>query len=395
MAGISPGVYIHIPFCKERCRYCDFNTYSGIEHLIPAYIEALLLELRNWTPISLVVGSIYFGGGTPSLMSVEMLQRIMLACRNSFHVMEGAEVTLEANPGTVSAKHLEKIRQAGINRLSLGVQSFNDDLLRILGRLHNAVEAREIYFEARSAGFSNINLDLMYGLPGQTLLQWGKSLDTALELEPEHLSLYALTLEEGTPLYKDIGSNKIIAPDSDLAADMYALAEEKMGKNGYSHYEISNWAKQGMECRHNLNYWYSGSYAGVGAGAHSCFNGERSWNAAYPPGYIRRLTEEGRATEGKEAITSDLEKADYVILRLRLVAGLDLSEFKMRHHYDIKELYAAEISYLKEVGLLEEKDGKLRLTSRGRLLGNEVFQRFLPGKHTPELTQENVRRSCK
>lgn len=378
MTDPVPGVYLHIPFCRARCRYCDFNTFAGLEQLIPEYTHSLLSELESWRALSLPAKSLYFGGGTPSLLPCENLRLILRACYSSFNIIEGAEVTIEANPGTITDGYLNEVRKIGVNRLSLGVQSFDDSLLNILGRIHHAVAAREAFIEVRKAGFDNINLDLIYGLPTQTLKQWGSSLEEAIELGSEHLSLYALTLEEGTPLCADINSNKISAPDSDLAADMYELAEDRLDRAGYAHYEISNWAKPKRESRHNLNYWQNGTYIGIGAGAHSYFNGERFWNAAHPLEYIRRIKERGKAFAGKEFISPEIERADYIILRLRLLDGLDLQEFKIRYGSDIRELYGDEISFSKETVLLEEVDGKLRLTPKGRLLGNEVFQRFLP-----------------
>ncbi len=402
------GIYVHIPFCRTRCGYCDFNTYSGLEQLIPEYTRALLSELESWKSASLTATSLYLGGGTPSLLPYEYMQLILKGVHTSFNIRKDAEITLEVNPGssfiknylssplikgrgikgerkvktlntgTLFKRYLRNIKGLGVNRLSLGVQSFDDRLLRILGRIHNASEARETYIMAREVGFDNINLDLMYGLPTQTLKQWQDSLEEALELEPEHLSLYALTLEESTPLYTDIRGNKTFAPDSDMAADMYSTAEERLEDAGYNHYEISNWARPERESKHNLNYWHNGPYLGIGAGAHSYLNRERFWNAAQPQEYIRQVREKGLAVAGKELISPDIEKADYIILGLRLSGGLDLLEFKIRYDTDISQLYGDEMSFLKETGLLEELNGTLRLTSKGRLLGNEVFQRFLP-----------------
>lgn len=398
--GEVVSIYIHIPFCRSRCRYCDFNTYGGLEQLIPQYTQALLRELQSWKDLSLPVKSIYFGGGTPSLLSFENLEKILKVCYASFNIEKGAEITLEANPGTVTLNRLKNIKAAGVNRLSIGVQSFDDGLLKILGRLHNASEAREAIAQARKAGFDDISLDLMYGLPAQSLKQWEDSLKEAIELEPEHLSLYALTLEEETPLYRDINSGIITASDPDLAADMYLLAEDGLEKAGYVHYEISNWAMPGSESRHNLNYWQSGSYIGIGAAAHSYFNGERSWNVAHPLEYIQTINEQScrgaasRAPEGgyrvpplqyfrsiaagSETITSEIEQVDYIILRLRIVEGIDIKWFTKKYGRDIRHLYRDEIASLKEASLLEEAGGRLRLTQKGRLLGNEVFQRFLP-----------------
>ena len=373
------SLYIHIPFCRSKCVYCDFNSYAGLEHLHQPYLEALALEIaRAGRELSSpAVATIYLGGGTPTVLSLEGLGRILQACREAFAVDEEAEVTSEANPGTIDLGYLEGLLGLGVGRLSLGVQSLQDEELGLLGRIHTASEAQACYRMARRAGFRNINLDLIYGLPGQTMESWEYTLREALAWEPEHLSLYSLSLEPGTPLEAEVAQGWLPRPDEDLAAEMYLLAEGLLEEAGYDHYEISNWALPGYQCRHNLTYWHNQDYLGFGAGAHSRLPGRRYWNLRPPEEYIRRLLSGGSAVEGQEAIDGSLEMAETMILGLRLVEGVCFREFKARFGRDPTELYGNEIRELVNLGLLEADGSGIRLTQRGRLLGNEVFERFL------------------
>jgi len=384
------ALYIHIPFCRTKCPYCDFSSYSGLEGLIPRYVEALEAEAAFWARSRgrLPVATIYFGGGTPSLLSGEQVNRILEACRNSFRVAPGAEITLEANPDSAHDALLKHLPSMGVNRRSLGVQSFEPDLLKTLGRLHTAEQARDALWAARRAGFHNINLDLMYGLPGQSLERWRNDLEQALELAPEHISLYPLTLEADTPLGREAASGRLSLPESDLVADMYIAAETVLGQAGYEHYEISNWARPGHRCHHNLFYWQNRPYLGLGASAHSCFQGYRFSNENSPQEYIERL-ESGlpRALDGGsypgsvaqvERIDRDTEIAETLILGLRLVEGIELEGFARRFGAEVSSLYPGKVEELIDSGLLEPRGSRLRLTQRGRLLGNEVFMRFLP-----------------
>lgn len=382
----SVSLYIHIPFCKAKCAYCDFNSYVGLEDLYDDYVDALLQEMALISGrLSPLRGrTIYLGGGTPTVLSLQQLRRVLEGCAQVFVIDEGAEVTCEANPGTVDLDYLEGLRNLGVGRLSLGVQSLHDDELGLLGRVHNAAQAIEAYDMARQAGFENINLDLIYAFPGHTLKRWRATLEKAMALGPEHLSLYPLSLEEGTPLWGRVKNGELQAPDDDLAAEMYILAEELL--EGYSHYEISNWAKPGYESRHNLTYWHDEGYLSFGAGAHSYYGGRRSWNAARPEEYIRRLKMGESAREGEEVIDTPLEMAETVIMGLRLSEGVEFYRFKRRFGRDLSSLYGPEIGELVALGLLEMNGKNIRLTSRGRLLGNEVFERFLPLK--PPLHQE-------
>ena len=393
--GIS--LYIHIPFCKTKCPYCDFNTYQGIEALMGAYVEALALEIRLWGEAldRPKVDTLFFGGGTPSYIRLEHLDTLLRTIGDAFEVVPGAESTIEANPGDLSGPSLSRLLELGVNRLSIGVQSLDDSLLSLLGRRHTAKEAAEAYKMARSAGFHSVNLDLMYGLPRQTMVQWEDTLQRVMELGPPHLSLYCLTLEEGTPMERWVRQGDLPAPDPDLAADMYTFAQETLERAGYDHYEISNWARPGSRCLHNMAYWGNLPYLGVGPGAHSSLHGHRFWDVSPPSLYIRRVhewasrgvTPVGRldretllrmgAVAGVELIGPQLEMAETMLLGLRLLDGLRVEDFKRRFGHDPLELYGVQVRELGEQGLLRRSDGVLRLTSRGCLLANQVFMRFL------------------
>jgi oxygen-independent coproporphyrinogen-3 oxidase len=399
------AIYIHVPFCTAKCGYCDFNSYAGQESLIPAYTEALVREARLWAPLceGLRAETVYFGGGTPSLMPLPDLDRIVGELRRRFDVASDAEMSLEANPGTVDLEYLRGLRSLGVNRLSLGVQSFDDGELSALDRIHSAEDARAALAAARRAGFDNVSLDLIYGLPRQTLAHWRRNLDEALTLALEHLSLYALTVEEGTPLASDVAAGRVPEPDPDVGADMYAWTEERLTAAGYEHYEISNWARPGFRCRHNLAYWRNGLWLGLGAGAHSHLRpdgeqgtrqpAQRFGNAAPIRSYVELVNESwtARRRNGerptlasmrqvtfRESGDEALEKADTLILGLRLSEGVSPAEWRDRFGSELEADCGPPLTELEGLGLLERNDGVLRLTPRGRLLANEVFQRFLP-----------------
>lgn len=370
------GLYIHIPFCRSRCAYCDFNTYAGKDSLLPAYVDALCQEIAR-AP-SLKAATVYFGGGTPSLLSAPQVSQLLAALRDRFYLPYEPEVTLEANPGTLTEGYLEGLRQVGANRLSLGAQSFDPGELCLLGRSHRMADIYRAVAQARAEGFDSLNLDLIYGLPHQSLEAWKLSLGQALELSADHLALYCLTLEEDTPLGKAVARGELPPPDPDLAADMYLHAEERLLQAGYRHYELSNWAKPGKECRHNLVYWRNQPYLGFGAGAHSCFGGYRFANIPSPENYISRIASGTSPEAFREAVSPELERAETVILGLRLVEGVDDASFRRRYGVSLFPGYAAQIAELEGLGLVEREGERLRLTARGRLLGNEAFIRFLP-----------------
>lgn len=390
------SLYLHIPFCAHRCGYCDFNTYAGLEALMPAYVGALIAEARQLSASTgdrLPIHTIFFGGGTPALLSVGDIQQILDVVRIAYSVSQDAEITLEANPGTLSLKKLAGLRQAGINRLSFGVQSARPEELRLLERQHDFDDVIRGVKWARQAGFDNLNLDWIYGLPGQSLATWQRNVELAISLDPEHLSLYALSIEHGTP-FKEMSSRGLLPPlDSDLAADMYEWASERLESVGYQQYEISNWAKTGLAgqptaCLHNLHYWRSLPYIGLGAGAHGFAAGYRTANVLAPAAYINRLKAGGDFRFPRTAATATIEKIDArramgetMMMGLRLVGeGVSRQGFAQKFGEELDEVYGQQIERLQALGLLESVNGAqhaIRLTKRGRLLGNQVFIEFI------------------
>ncbi|MDD3826766.1 MAG: radical SAM family heme chaperone HemW [Anaerolineae bacterium] len=372
------GLYIHVPFCLARCAYCDFNSYAGQKDLWDGYVRALAGEMEGAGPAR--AGSVYVGGGTPTVLPVALLAEILGAARRSFTLDGDAEVSIEANPGTVDGPALGRLRELGVNRLSLGVQSLDEDELRLLGRIHSAGQAIEAFHAARQAGLENVNLDLIYGLPGQSMATWRASLSRALEMGPEHLSLYALSLEEGTPLASRVLRGELPVPDPDVAAEMYEWAEAACAAAGYEHYEISNWAREPrFRCRHNLATWRNEPYLGFGAGAHSWAGGRRWWNVARPADYAARVMAGDSPVDGAEEISPALEMAETTILGLRLLEeGLSLARFRGRFGVGARQRYTAELDELSALGLVELDAERLRLTRRAHLLANQVFYRFLP-----------------
>ena len=397
------SLYLHIPFCVTKCNYCDFNTYAGIEDLMLEYVSAVVDEIEMWgggLGEGTRVGTIFFGGGTPSLLPVEDVETILGACQRSFKCEAGMEITLESNPGDLDVEHLRGLRGVGVNRLSIGVQSFSDAHLLALTRRHSAAEAERAFEIAREAGFDNVNLDLMFGLPNHRLEEWKESVGRVTGLGPEHLSLYALTLEEGTPLHRDVYKGAMPEPDADLAAEMYLHAAEALGESGYGQYEISNWAKSGRECRHNLVYWRNEEYVGIGAGAHSFFGGCRFAEERNPRRYVGRVGEleaaggwgrlpvgdgediaailraKGPVTE-VEVISEAVEMGETMMMGLRLMEGVSGEGFLERFGRSLESVFGEDLEELEGLGLLECKGERWRLTDWGRLLGNEVFQRFV------------------
>lgn len=394
-AGSAPfGLYLHLPFCDHKCAYCDFNSYAGLDHLIPAYTDALVRDIALWQELAVgrTVETIFFGGGTPSLTPLPQLERILAAVHDAFDISPIAEATLEANPGTVDELYLRGLRSLGINRLSLGVQSFDDTELSLLDRIHDSGQAEAAYRAARSAGFNDVNLDLMFGLQRQGLAGWRRNLERAIALGPEHLSLYGLTIESGTKLARQVRQGLAPEPDPDIQADMYELADDVMSASGYEQYEISNWSRPGRQCRHNLIYWRNQPYLGLGAGAHSCFLGRRFAMTTAPAAYIAKVAQAGGGAVSPQTplssrfphVASDYrlnrltDASDTAILGLRLNEGLDLPAFERRYGASLDALAGPALSELVQYGLIERDDARLCLTPRGRLLSNEVFLRLLP-----------------
>ncbi len=381
----TASLYLHIPFCHTRCYYCDFNTYAGMLPVREPYVRALLTEIELAGKMAQLADNtprrsrtIFFGGGTPSLLSVQQMQRLLQACSTAFAVDADAEITLEANPGTLTQEQLVGLRAAGFNRLSMGAQSFDAGLLKALGRIHTPDEITQAVTYARAAGFTSINLDFMFGLPQQTIQQWQETLKQALELRPEHFSLYSLIIEEGTPFYDWTHEGRITPGDEDLCADMYEYADDLLQQAGYINYEISNWALPGHHSRHNLTYWQNLPYIGMGAGAYSYFGNRRFSNERDPLTY-NKILKTGRIPEVEsEPVEREQEMSETAFLALRTALGLHLPTFEQRFSLPFAQFVGDRLRIVEEAGLLEHGGDWLRLSKRGRLLGNEVFFRLLP-----------------
>ncbi len=377
----APGIFLYYPFCKTVCTYCDFNVYAHLGKLFDAYTRALKLEIaraRDSLPAPRRAYSLALGGGTPSILPTSLLAEIFEEVYSHFDLEPGAEVTLEANPGTVDQDKMQTLRSLGVNRLSLGVQTFDDVRLKAFNRRHTARESREAFDLARRAGFDNINLDLIFGLPDQTLADWGETLDRALSWQSEHLSLYGLQVEVGTALQRQIARGRAREPDADLAADMFMLAHDKLSTAGFTHYEISNYARPGRESRHNLVYWLNRPYLGFGAGAHSFFRGERYANLLAPAEYIARLERGESAVATRETISRLGEIGETLMLGLRLERGIVFEEYRGRFGEDVRVRFGETIRQLQEWGMMEVDADRMRLTQHGHLVSNQVLWRFLP-----------------
>ena len=374
------AAYVHVPFCRTKCLYCDFNTYAGKDRLIPEYVAALATEIKRATAAcaGLPLRSVYFGGGTPSLLTIAQLRRLLEALRRGAGIAPDAEVTLEANPGTFGRAYVEGLAQHGVNRLSLGVQSLDDETLRRLARTHNAAQALDAVRQARAAEIASVNLDLIYGLPWQTLETWREHLRRALETEPDHVSLYALMVEEGTPLATLVSRGRWDVPDEDRVAEMYEAALPVLRAAGFTHYEVSNWARPGHESRHNLVYWRNEAYLGCGAGAHAYVGGVRSWNARAIEEYVRRVTSGTDAREGSETLADDARLGETAALALRLpVEGLDYARIRQRFGIDPREHWADELRDLTAAGVLDVTDERATIRESALLVNNEIASRFV------------------
>ena len=373
------SIYIHIPFCPKKCLYCDFTSFSGSGHLFTEYTEALLNEIKVSSPeyAGCEVKTIFFGGGTPTLMPAVLLGRIMDGIFKAFKVSGGCEVTFESNPETMDIQKAKELALMGANRLSFGVQAFQDRLLRTLGRVHTVRGFMEAYEAAINAGFSNINADLMFSLPGQSLKDWEESLERAAALSISHISCYGLIIEEGTPFYSMRERGEIKETDEDTDRQMYYMAEDILSQNGFRRYEISNFCKKGFECRHNIVYWQCGEYAGFGTAAHSYFDGVRFSNTQNLNEYIRHRGGPYAIRENNERLTKENKISEFMFMGLRLKHGIDVNMFEEKFKTDIYSVYKDVIPPLVFEGLLEEDGKNLFLTKKGTDISNYVFEKFV------------------
>lgn len=372
------SIYIHIPMCVKKCAYCDFTSFSGRMGERDAYTDAVCREVRAQAAFfgTRRVNTVFFGGGTPTLMTGEQIRRIMNTLRACFDFAPDAEITMEGNPGTLSAENLEAYREVGVNRLSLGVQSFDDGLLAGIGRIHTAAQAKQAVRMARDAGFENLNLDLMLGLPGQTAAQWRDTLEQAVALEPEHLSCYSLILEEGTPLQRQEKEGTCAPlPDEDTLCEMDDITEALTRQAGYTQYEVSNYAKAGRECRHNIVYWECLPYLGLGCAAHSDMDGQRFYNPETWEDYFDAIKQGKRPAEGEN--TREERMFERAMMGLRMVQGMDEARFERDFHARPEDIWKRSLPKLTREKLMERENGRLRLTPRGMQVMNAVLVEML------------------
>jgi len=371
------GLYLHIPFCIRKCNYCDFNSYASLE-LIPEYLEALKREISALKDCKYYITTVYIGGGTPTVLSEEQFFSLFNELHKSANIARDAEITVEANPGTLSRTKLQALRALGVNRLSIGLQAYQNSLLKLLGRIHTAEDFQQNFLAARDAGFNNINVDLIFGLPNQKLQDFEETLEHVLSFSPEHISCYSLAVEEGTKFYEWQRNGKLVLPSDDEERKMYHEAIEILKDAGYQHYEISNFAVQGMECRHNLVYWTYGEYLGLGAGAHSFLGGKRFYNHPAILEYAGAIKNSKTAVADVESLSEKEQHAEFCFMGLRLIKGLSKDAFKKRFNRELREVYGNTIDKLKQQGLLQEDPEYIMLTAQGLDFANEVFMEFLP-----------------
>lgn len=383
-ASAPLGLYIHVPFCSHICPYCDFVTYSGQDALIPAYVDAVCRDIEQQASLipGRSVSTIFFGGGTPSLLSAEQIARVLDECRSSMAVAIDAEITLEANPNSVDAAYFAQLRAAGVNRLSLGVQTTHRRGLRVLGRQHEAADAERAFTASRDAGFDNVSLDLIFGWPGQTIDDWTRDLEHVLGWAgggPQHLSLYSLIVEPGTPMADAVERGILQVLDEDACADLYEAAIAVMAAAGWTHYEVANWARTpALGSRHNAVYWRNGDYLGIGAGAYGHVAGTRVMNHMLPRTYIEAIGSGAGHAANIERIEPRVAMGETMMLGLRLLhEGVGDLEFAARHQVGLTEMFGDGITQSVTEGLLERLPDRVRLTPRGLMLANDVCARFL------------------
>lgn len=365
------ALYIHIPFCKQKCFYCDFPSYARKDDLMSDYIEALLIELKEKIK-GYKVRSLFIGGGTPSYLNEENLRELMKVIKN-INFVENAEKTIECNPGTVSEEKFNIMKDGGINRLSFGLQTTKNNLLKGIGRIHTFEAFKDNYKLARSVGFNNINIDMMFGLPNQSVKDWTESLEEVAKLNPEHISAYSLIIEEGTPFYKLYNEDKLKLPSEEEEREMYKKCKDILIENGYHQYEISNYAKEGKECLHNEVYWMCDEYIGVGASSSSYIDGKRIKNIDDLREYIKRIGN-GESIVDEEIInTKNDDIEEFMFMGLRMNCGIEEEEFKKRFNTNVDDIYKDVIEGNINKGLLERKRGRIYLTDRGIELSNMVM----------------------
>lgn len=373
MKNIS--LYVHIPFCKQKCFYCDFKSYAGIEELENDYIDALILEIRNKCK-GYLIKTLFIGGGTPSYLSENNLSKLLKEL-NKLSFLDDAEKTIECNPGTLSDEKIKIIKENNINRISMGLQTTKNNLLKNIGRIHTIEEFKANYKRVRELGIENINIDIMFGLPNQSLEDYKETLEDIVKLNPEHISAYSLIIEEGTYFYKLYEENKLNVPNEDDERRMYEITKEILEDNNYKQYEISNYAKEGRECRHNKVYWELDEYIGVGVSASSFIDEKRIKNIDNIKEYIERINSNIDVSESIVANSLKEDMEEFMFLGLRMIEGVSIDKFKDKFSKDINDVYGEIINKNKKLGLLDEKNGRIYLTDKGIEVSNWVMSEFI------------------
>jgi oxygen-independent coproporphyrinogen III oxidase len=373
------GIYIHIPYCLHKCGYCDFNSHPENREESEIYVDALLSEIKYYSTkmTEQPVSTVFFGGGTPTLLPPDSLDKILSCVKNHFHLTEDCEISIEANPATIKQETMEQIRSSGFNRISIGVQSFDPDELKLLERVHNEEEIHTTVDRARLAGFDNLSLDLMSGLPGQAPEKWQSHLQQALDKKPDHISAYGLTIEPATSFFKLQERGLLTLPPEDTQLKMFKATIETLQSVGYEQYEISNFARPGFECKHNLNYWDNGEYLGLGAGASSYINGERFKNINLPSRYIREVQANGSAVESTEKLELLHSMGETIMLGLRCLKGISIEKFEKRFQVSFKKVYGNVIDPLLSDGMITINQNRMALSRKGLFLADSVILKFL------------------
>ena len=372
------GIYIHIPFCVKKCNYCDFYSVKWDEISESKYIKSAINEIKSYSALSnkFVVDSIFIGGGTPSIVNPKNLENMINVIKSIFKVEENAEISMEANPNTLNKGNLNDYSSIGINRLSIGIQSLNDDILKRIGRIHNSKEALEAIEKAKQCGFANINADVMFNIPGQTIDDINNTISKLIKKDIKHISFYSLKLEKGTPMYTLEKNKEIFLPEEDEEREMYYAGRNIMEANNLFQYEISNFAAKGYECRHNLKYWNQEEYVGIGPSAHSFLKNKRFNNPSDLKEYILSGENSNIQRNILEVMDDNQMIFEYIILCLRLTEGLKFADFENKFSINFKEVYAKQIEYLLKNNLIEIDDAAVRLTKRGMDISNYVFEQF-------------------
>ncbi len=374
------GIYIHIPFCKQKCFYCDFCSFANKNEMQGKYVETVINEIKNIThKEKYTVTTIYFGGGTPSILNPNYIKNILQEIKSSFEILDDAEITIEINPGTVNEEKLKRYKEYGINRLSIGLQSANDKILKNIGRIHDYKQFEETFFYARKCGFRNINVDLMIGLPTQAIEDVKQTLEKIIQKNPEHISVYSLIIEEGTIIEKLINENKLQLPDEETERIMYWTVVNKLKENGYNQYEISNFSKKTYESKHNTNCWKQKQYIGLGTSAHSYLNKKRYSNTNNIEEYIKNIQENNisKNITIHEEQTEESTMNEYMLLGLRMIQGININEFKQKFKIDPTIKYKEILEKLQKENLIQITKTSIKLTKQGIDFGNIVWEEFI------------------